>query len=453
MTKPIRQPQALQVNAHQPRIGDVLRQLDPIAKGVGLGLLIVTVTGLGWIAVELWGKSRTHKLVLAAGNATGESYLLAKSIESVVEANVHRVTIDVVETDGTSDNLKRLENREADLATAQADVPAGKEARTIAILYSDSFQLVVQGNSTVQRIGDLKGKRIGLVTTGGQYKSFLEIVNHFGLVEQDFTFVGDSDQAIDLAFQQKQVDAIFRVRAISNTQISDLIQVHGGRLIQIDQAEAMQVKNPAFEPTKIPKGAYQGKEPTVPAAELSTISVQRLLVADSRINPELINQITQVINENRRELKAAVPNQIRNAAPLISNIRRPELTGGTGIPIHPGALSYYDRNNPSFIQENADYVGLILTVGLLIGSWLLEFKRWIECGKKDLADTYIAQVIDVMTACQNSTIVPQDALVKIDSIFQQVAIELLQEGISQESFRTFNEAYKTVREVIDRKAV
>jgi uncharacterized protein len=453
MTKPIRQPKVNPAKPLQMSVWKAFRSLDPIAKGVTLGLLIVSVAGVSLFAFELWGRSRTYRLVLAAGDGTGESYILAKAIESVVEANLSRVSIEVMETGGTSDNLKRLDSRQADLVTAQADVPAGKDARTVAVLYSDSFQVVVQGNSGIQRFSELKGKRIGLAAKGGQYQSFLQVAEHFGLTEQDFTFVGEDDPIADVAFQQKQVDAVFRVRAIGNAQIAELIQSHGGRLIPIDQAEAMRVKHPAFEPTQIPKGAYQGKEPTVPATELSTIAVQRLLLAHSRIDADLLRQITQTLNENRRELKGAIPESVSNASPLVSNIRRPELTGGTGIPIHGGALAYYDRDEPSFLQANADYVGLILTLGLLMGSWLWELKRWMDRGRKDLADHYIEQVIDVMNACQANAMMPKEALTKIDGIFAQVAVALVEEGISQESFRTFNEAYKTVREVIDRKAI
>jgi uncharacterized protein len=432
----------------KPRFWQNFQDLDPITKGVTIGLAIVSLGGLVWVTSDLWGRTRTHRLVLAAGNPSGESYILAKAIEKVVEAQVPGVTIDVQESQGTSENLDRLEQGKADLVTAQADVPAGNNARTVAVLYPDSFQLVVQGKSPIQKFTELKGKRIGLPSKGGQYDSFLLVAQHFGLSPQDFTFVGDNDQAADTAFQQGQVDAVFRVRAIGNLSIATLIKNQGGRLIPIDQADAMRVHYPAFEPTQLPKGAYKGSEPAVPATELATIAVQRLLLAHQKVDPDLLRQITQVLNENRRELKAAIPDNLGNTAPLIANIHRPELTGGTGIPLHPGALSYYDRNKPSFIQENADYLALILTVGLLGGSWLWELKRWLDRRRKNIADNYIEQAIVLM----NAAVPPQSALKELDRLFEQVAAELVREGISQESFRTFNEAYKTVREVIVRKA-
>jgi uncharacterized protein len=442
----------------QPSLWQTFRQLEFATQSVTIGLLAISLGATGWFVADLWGRSRTHKLILVAGNPTGESYILAKAIETVIEAKVPRVTIEVQETNGTAENLERLAGtqetgKKADLATAQADFPAGDQARIVAVLYADNFQVIVQGKSTLQKFTDLKGKRIGLPSSGGQYKSFIQVAEHFGLTKQDFTFIGNDDQTADTAFERGQVDAVFRVRAIGNTQIANLIQNHGGRLIPIEQAEAMRVKHPAFEPAKLPKGAYKGSEPTVPTEELATLNVQRLLLANATLDPDLVRQITQALNENRRDLQAAIPAAVSNATPLVSSIRRPEATGGTGIPIHPGALAYYDRDEPTFLQKNADYVALILTVILLLGSWLWELKRWMERRRKDIADRYIEQLIDVMNQCQTAAIPPKEALLKIDQLFEGVAAELVKESISQESFRTFNEAYKTVREVIDRKSV
>ncbi len=435
----------------KPGFLQIFKTLDLGTKAISIGLLTLSVGAIGWSAAELWGRNRSHRLVLAAGSKTGESYILAKAIEKVVEKQSPRLQIEVQETKGTTENLEKLEKHEVALAMAQADVPAANNARTVAIVYSDNFQLVVQGASPFKTFTDLKGKRIGLPQKGGQYDSFKQIAEHFGLTEKDFIFVGDDDKSTEIAFQQKQVDATFRVRAIGNTQIADLIKNHNARLIPIEQAEAMRLKHPAFESAKIPKGSYKGNDPVVPSEDLSTISVQRLLLADDRIDPEIIKQLTQTLNENRREIQALIPKEVSNAAPLVSSLRRPDTTGGTGIPVHAGAQSYYDRDEPNFFQKNAEYLGLILTLCLLLCSWMWELKNWMERRRKDIADNYIEQVIDVMNACQIAAMSPQDALSKIDGIFQQVAVELVSEGISQESFRTFNEAYKTVREVIDRK--
>jgi TRAP transporter TAXI family solute receptor len=421
--------------------------LDPLT---GLILLLLGGLSFGFVIGVSWkliSQSKVHQLTLVAGDREGESYILSKAIEQVVESNHPHIQIHVQETGGTAENIKLLKDKKAQLATAQADIPADSSARIIAVLYEDTFQLVVKEQSAIKRFIDLKGKRIGLPQTGGQFRSFLDIAAHYGLQKQDFQFIGTNDQDVNEAFRQNQVDAVFRVRASGNRSISELVQRAQGRLLPIEQAAAMQIKYPAFEPSTIPQGAYRGNPP-VPNTNLPTVSVQRTLLASKTVNDEVIREITAILDEHRQQLADAIPDPYAEIKPLVAKTRRPSTTGGTGIPLHPGAIAFYERDKPSFIQENADYVGLLLSVSLLIGSWMWQLKLWIERRQKDAADMYVESAILLM---KDDGSHPEYKLQELDQVFSHAATDLISERISQESFRTFNEAYKTAREVIDRK--
>lgn len=421
-------------------------KLDPSVKliylilgGLSLGLLLS-------LLVNLINSNKVYRLKLAAGDPAGESYILSEAIEQVVEAYHPKIQIEVVATSGTSENLKQLEAGEAQLVAAQADVTAGPAARTIAILYRDLFQLVVQGDSEINQFVDLRGKTIGLQQQGGQYRSFLEVADHYGLQASDFIFLGNSDQEADSAFHQKQAAAVFRVRAAGNRSISELVQQYQGRLVAIEQASAMRIKHPAFQPDKIPQGAYRGNPP-VPDNDLNTVAVERLLLANETVPDAVIRAITAVLNERQQEIAERIQPASAEVKPLVANIQDPRQSQAIDIPIHSGAVAYYERDEPSFVQENADFLALLLTMGLLTGSWLWELKNWIERRKKDFADDYILQAIRLMEQGKPPAAKQQD----LDCLFQEAAQGLVHEKISQESFRTFNEAYKTTREAIERE--
>ncbi|MGH7999050.1 MAG: TAXI family TRAP transporter solute-binding subunit, partial [Brasilonema sp.] len=126
---------------------------------------------------------------------------------------------------------------------------------------------------------------------------------------------------------------------------------------------------------------------------------------------------------------------------MIASIDRPNDTGGKGLPpIHPGAVAFYERDKPSFVQEHADYLALVLTVILLILSWVRQVKVWMESSRKNEADEYIAKAIHLMEASPNNL---ENNQKQLDEVFRKAADALIYERISQESFRTFNEAYKT----------
>lgn len=450
------------------------RDLDPVSKFglVSLGLASISLILL--VTSNFIHRITGTRLTLVAGDKTGESYIISEAIKEVVERKSN-ITIELVSTGGTTENLQKLEQGEAHLATAQADViadkldilqksqpnspkPVAKAAeRTVVILYKDLFQLVAK-DPNIKHFVQLRDKRIALAAKGGQYESFKQVAEHFGLNEKNFKITGlDSsgnsilnynDEAADKDFLDNKADALFRVRAPGNRSISRLVQKSGGRLVPIEQAEAMKILHPAFESANIPRGAYQGNLP-IPETDLPTVAVSRLLVASDKVDRSIIQKITQIIFENRREIANAVSQNRPEVKPLVATISQPSTNNSAGMPpIHPGAIAFYEQDQPSFIQENADYLALILTVTLLIVSWLRQLKIWIEGSKKNEADEYIESAIKLMNKNLGGVEFRQQLL---DEAFNAAAKALIQERISQESFRTFNEAYKTTRETIERE--
>jgi uncharacterized protein len=147
-------------------------------------------------------------------------------------------------------------------------------------------------------------------------------------------------------------------------------------------------------------------------------------------------------------LKEAIPTEHGSVAALVSNIRRPELGNGSAVPLHSGALGYYDRNEPSIIQKNADLIALGLTIGALIWSWIQELKSWAGRNQKDLAYAYIERVIETANACKEGKTSLNDALTQFDHTFSTVSAELVAGNITQESFQTFNDIYRTMRSML-----
>ncbi|MBC7926033.1 MAG: ABC transporter substrate-binding protein, partial [Bryobacteraceae bacterium] len=163
------------------------------------GIVLMTVIGLGAGGLAIYQSQRVHRLTIAAGSANGESYVLSLALKVVVERHHPNVRLQVQETGGTAENLGLLEQGSAQLAAAQGDAPTGSSARMIAVLYDDKFQLLVHDGSSIRRFADLKGQRIALPQTGGQYKSFLHVAEHFGLTARDFQFIGRNESQSDQA--------------------------------------------------------------------------------------------------------------------------------------------------------------------------------------------------------------------------------------------------------------
>jgi hypothetical protein len=92
-------------------------------------LAALTLGFITSLVVVLLQQSKTQYLTLAAGASSGESFILGNALKKVVERHYPRIRLTVLETGGTVENLRMLENGRAQLADAQSDVLPGPRAR------------------------------------------------------------------------------------------------------------------------------------------------------------------------------------------------------------------------------------------------------------------------------------------------------------------------------------
>jgi hypothetical protein len=322
-------------------------------------------------------------------------------------------------------------------------------------LYDDAFQLLVLKDSTIRSVANLRGARIALAQSGGQFQSFLRVLEHFGLHAADFHFVGSSDQAADEAFSSGRADAIFRIRELGNPAIQRLVQSGQVCFLPIEHAAAMKIKHPAFVPSVIPEGAYLG-DPPVPAQDLPTVAVHRTLLARDGANEAAIRAITGVLMEQRQEIMQEIPEQMTELRLLLAQVRRPEAQAGLGPPLHSGAISFYDKDKPSFLLAHANYVGLILTVVLMAGSWIWELKRWMQRQQKNTADQYSNRIVALMSSAQEAGSLSSlaDIWRKLLAILTEAVQDLDADKLSEESFNSCRSILQVAMEVTrDRRAI
>jgi len=420
-----------------------------------IAIAAASVCLIGGLAFTWFQASKTQRLTLAAGTRSGESYILGNALKTVVERHYPKIRITLLETGGTVENLQALEDGRAQMAAAQADVLPGPKARIVAILYDDTFQLLVGKDSPFQTFASLRGKRIALSQSGGQFQSFLRVADHFGLRRSDFQFAGSSDENAEEAFSDGKADALFRVRALGNPSVQRLAQSGKIRFLPIEHAAAMKIKQPAFEAALIPEGAYLGNPP-VPAQDLPTVAVHRTLLARAGVGDAAIRAVTAVLMEQRQEIMQAIPERMTELRLLLAQVRQPEQQAGLGPALHPGALSFYNKDKPSFLQANADYVGLLLTLVLMAASWIWELKRWMQRQQKTTADQYSNRAVDLMGSAQGANSLPalEEIWRELLAILTQAVHDLDADKLSEDSFNSFRSILQMAMDVTrDRRAI
>ncbi len=351
-------------------------------------LIIIAMLSVGFFSIAAglnYVEQRKHNvLVIGAGSKGGEAYAMASAIANLAKKYDPTLEIIVAETGGSGQNNRMLQKNHLQLATIQADTKAGPDTRLITMLYPDAFQLLVRDDQGIESISDLRGKTMGLPSkSSGQYKSFFFLASHYGISESDVVVVNMSSKAASWALSQGAVDGVFRVRAPGNPGLKAMIEKGGVKLLPINQSYALRLEEPAIRRGEIPAGSYQG-HPPVPADNLPTPFVQRLLVSSNNVDADLIERVTRLIYENRRELSDFTPlaGFLANEADLMSS----------ALPLHAGAQRYFDRDNPTFLQENVEVMAFYVTLLAGVISVLLQLNSKKQ---KTRVDAYNRELIGI----------------------------------------------------------
>jgi len=414
-----------------------------LIAGIFIALLAIT-TFFAW---NYFSQDTSKYLVIGAGSKKGEAYKFAQAIAEVTSRHFPDLHITIKQTAGSKENMELLESGQIDLATVQADIEAVPSARIIANLYPDMFQLITRKDANINSFQDLKGKRIALPSKGGgQWVSFWFTANHYGIFESDITNIALSSSAAVDAIINGEIDAIFKVRAPRNQTIMNIISSCPSKLIPINQATAMKLKQPSLNVGEIPAGAYSG-EPLIPKHDLPTVAVNRLLIAHKNANSEAIRLISKILFERRLELLKITP--------LAGFISQPDWGAGTFIPIHNGAMSFYEREKPSYFVENADFIALIMSVIIMFGSTLLGLRKKVSGNQKNLADKHTKELIIIMESVNKNKDLDTNFLHKkmktLQTMLAEVINELDNDQLTAEGFQFFSFTWDKVYDLLKEK--
>ncbi|NJO41193.1 MAG: TAXI family TRAP transporter solute-binding subunit [Cyanobacteria bacterium CRU_2_1] len=398
----------------------------------GLPVVVLSVlAAIAFAAQWIQEQNRVYQLVIATGGKDGEYYAFAEALAVVVDRHHPNIQITVLATEGSPQNLELLEQGKAQLAIVQSDTPTKPSARAVAYLFPEVFHLLARSDSGIRSVNDLRGKRVALMPKGsGSYALFWAMGQHYRLSESTFTPVVLPPNEAYAALRQGRVDALFRVIALGNPSMGELLQSSRSQLIAIDQVDALRLSLPYLEATHIPKGTYDGAVPT-PTEDLPVVGVRAVLVSHTDVNPAVVQDITQTLFEFR--------NEIVSIYPRAAMIRLPDSMENLGLPLHSGAKAYYEHDQPGFLIEYAEPIGLLLSVSVLAVSGLWQFRLWLAGRQKNRADTYnleIMALIDRMQIVEDLRELEQVRL-QLFEILRKVVIDLDNDRITPESFQSF----------------
>ena len=416
--------------------------------------LITAVGAYGyWYVFER--KTEPVVLTVAAGTRDSDTYQLMNEISQVLIRHSDSVRLKVVTSPNSSESTAKISLRTVDLATIEANTPAYTDISLVTELFEDYFLLVARdewvrrdGRDSYDNVNDLPDSPVAIPPSGtSENRSFWAVIDHYKVAPEALrTLAVGNEQAREL-FLSGEVNAIFLQSSLRDPFLLSFIDDAGLRGIKlrflaIDQAEAMKLKRPYLDPVTVVRGAFDGRLP-LPKENVIVPSLKRVLVAGAHVNEDAIYELVRVIFENRLDLLIRMP--------LSSRITNPRDSAVTGLGLHNGAARYFDRDQPSFLQENAEPMALVVTICAMLFSALLALRRNMKTRAKNTGDKYNDQLLDIAQRARATDELPDLESMKTElvTLLERVVHALDTDQITEEGFQSFAFLWNSTKETVD----
>jgi len=282
-------------------------------------------------------------------------------------------------------------------------------------------------DSKFGKVTDLSGKRVGVVSGNEATTALLELVlSHYGVPRDKVTISSIDPRDIPAAIRNHQVDVLFVAGAATSPAISSVIAaatVNGAapNFIEIDQADGIAKRNPAFDSIDIDAGTFGGTPPT-PDDSLKTLSFAQYLVARKSDSDSVIATLAKTIYSSRQALAAAVPGQIK--------IEAPSTDKDAGVVVHPGALAYLNDSQQSFFDKYGNEIFYGMLIFPVIGSALAGMASYLRRDTRTRRLRLLQRVLDLVRkahAAQNL-----EALEQLQVEADNLVIAIVHQGEREE---------------------
>jgi len=298
-------------------------------------------------SVGLCGALQAQNISIATGGTGGVYYPMGGGMAAMLSKHVPGMQATAEVTGGSVDNLKLIGTGKPYIGFTMTD--AGLDAyngedkfkghkvplRTLMILYPNRMHVVSIEGRGVNRMADLKGKRVSTGSPGSATEVMaFRLIEAAGL-DKDKDMKRERLGAAESvnAMKDGKIDAFFWVGGLPTAAVTDLANTPGTKIKMVDHAEAVATMNKKYGnlyvEDVIDKAVYKGMD-----TDNKQATVMNILVAHENMDDKTAYNIVKTIFDKRDDLIAThkeamnfkYENQKQKASP---------------IPFHPGAAKYF----------------------------------------------------------------------------------------------------------------
>ena len=303
----------------------------------GLGALLIILAT--WFTFQFVEPAPPRSLSIATGSVDGAYRAFA--VELQTQLAERDVTLEIIETDGSVDNLQRLVNEEADVAFMQSGLSSeaqNPELESLGAMYVEPVWIFLREGLSIERLPDLKGLRVAAGGAGsGSRVVAKKLLESNGLTDSDVQLVDESGLKAVVALRDGDVDVMVSVAAISAPMIRALLHLPEVQLLSLERAPAYSRRQPWLSHLTLPEGVID-LATNIPPSTIDLLAVNATLVSTEALHPAL------------RDLLLQAADEVFSAATVLSRTDEYPKAIGSEFTLAPAAERYYEFG-PPFLQR------------------------------------------------------------------------------------------------------
>ena len=287
---------------------------------------------------------------------SGNLYPLGAALAKLYNDKIPGIKACNQASNGGLDNLHLMERKEVQLTFGVSNIVydaymgqglfqghANKDLRVIAGLYYNPNQIVVRADRGIESLEDLKGHSFAPGSHGSTTET--ECRNHLGLLGLDpdrdlkAQYLGFSEAGEEI--RNGSLDGTWIMAGTPTAAVTELMTTSPVKILSLDPDYLARIQKdyPWYADYTIPKGTYPKQD-----QDVHTTAIKMLMYTDKDLDDQVVYQMCRVFWENIQDLQKTIPSlkevKVDQALENISN-----------LPVHPGAMKYYQEISQKAIDS------------------------------------------------------------------------------------------------------
>ena len=309
-----------------------------VASGIVLGAALMAGAAIA---------QQQTNIAIATGGTGGVYYPMGGGMANVLSKHLPGVQATARVTGGSVDNLKLIGSDQSEVAFSMVDAAldavkgqdkfkgAPLDVRTLMVLYPNRMHVVTVEGRGIEKMSDLKGKRVSTGSPGGATEVMAFRVIEAAGLDRDKDMKRERLGAAEStnALKDGKIDAYFWVGGLPTAAVTDLGASPGIKLKLVDHADLVEKMNDKYgniyAADVIPAKTYPGQD-----KDNKIAVVQNILIANGKMSDKAAYDIVKTLFEKRDEVALA-----HGEAKAIALDK--QNNKNTTIPWHPAAEKYF----------------------------------------------------------------------------------------------------------------